>query len=125
MKIDKTEIKIVELKNKLVAYKNKKKVGYLDFCHPEDASKKRNIELLYIYVIPSLRRNGVATVLLEYFLKKFNNVTWISLWTGKQIEKDKGVGLYKKFGFKEKYYQKDYYEKGVGTRLFVKRIKNN
>jgi len=44
------------------------------------------------------------------------------MWTGKEIEKVKGTDLYLKNGFKKIAYQQDYYEKGIGTALFVKKI---
>jgi len=46
----------------------------------------------------------------------------VSFWTGKEIEQNKGYSLYEKVGFKEVTYQKDYYEKNIGVRLFVKRL---
>ena len=97
-------------------------VGYLKFSYPNDSSGKRNLEIGYIHIKPDYRRKGTATKLLKFLLNHFKNVVWISLWTGKQAEIDKSYDLYKKLGFKQKAYQADYYKKGIGTRLFVKRI---
>ena len=110
-------------KNKIVATVGRKTVAAMIFGQPDDASKKRNINIFELDVLPEFRRQGIATAMLKFFLKKFTNVTWISFWTGKKLEIDKGFKLYTALGFKEIAYQADYYEKGVGTRLYVKRVK--
>lgn len=102
-------------------YKDKK-VGYLKFTYPKDISGKRNITIEYIYVNPRFRRKKMATRMIEFFLKKFSGVVWVSLWTGKQMEINKFYGLFKKLGFKQIAFQADYYEDGIGTRLFVKKL---
>lgn len=108
--------------SKFVAKDKGKLAGYLKYIYPEDPSGKRNLEISYIFVKDNYRRRGIATKLIETLLDCFPKITWISLWTGKQTEIDKSYNLYNKLGFSEKFYQRDYYEPGVGTRLFVKRI---
>lgn len=113
-----------QTKNKMVAIEKGKTVGYLTFDYPHDASGKRNINLNFVYVSPKYRRKGLATKMINLFIAKFKNkVVWMSCWTGINSEKDASWSLYKKLGFKEVVYTKDYYENGVGTRLFVKRFK--
>jgi ribosomal protein S18 acetylase RimI-like enzyme len=109
-------------KNKIVALEGDKKIGYLTFKHPNDLTPKRNMEMVYIYVKPKFRLQGIATKMLRFFLNHFKDVVWVSIWTGRQMEVDKGFDLYRKLGFKEQCFQADYYEKGIGTRLFAKRI---
>ncbi len=109
-------------KKKIVAIEKNKIIGYLKFSYPDDSSGKRNLEVGYIYVKSPYRRKKIASQLLKFLSNHFKNVVWISLWTGKQAEIDKSHDLYKKFGFKQKAYQADYYKKGIGTRLFVKRV---
>ena len=96
--------------------------GYATFHHPEDYSGKRNLEIDFIYVPPKFRRKGIATQLLNFLMEKYKKVTWISLWTSIDSEKDESWRLYEKLGFKQLAYQEDYYKKGWGTRLFVKRM---
>ena len=83
-------------KNKIVALENKKILGYLTFSYPDDNSGKRNINLDWLYVKPEYRKKGIGTEIVKFFLEKFKNVTWISFWTGKDIEIKKGYGLYKR-----------------------------
>lgn len=109
--------------NNVLAVVDGKNVGKLIYRYPDDKSGKRNIEIESIWVSPKYRRQGIATIMLKAFLEKFINVVWISFWTGREAEVDKSFKLYEKFRFKESAYQSDYYEKGVGTRLYVKRVK--
>ena len=116
----------ISLIGKKISYqRNGKQIGFLKFKFPDDPSKKtnRNIEIDWIAVNQKFRRQGIATKLVEYFLKTFNDRLWVTFWTGRQIELDNAWKLYEKVGFKQVYYQEDYFEKGVGTRLFVKRLK--
>jgi GNAT superfamily N-acetyltransferase len=111
-------------KNKIIAYLGKEKAGSLTYFHPQDAAGKRNIEFDWLYVYPKHRRKGVATAIIKYFIAKYKNkCVWLSFWTGKDVEIDKSHKLYTKLGFKEKAHQEDYYEKGLGTRLYVMRLK--
>ena len=109
-------------KNRIIAVEEGKRVGYLKFTHPGDSSGKRNLVIDYVYIKPEHRRKGIANKLIKFILKHFKNKVWISLWTSEEAEKDKSYSLYKKIGFKELAYQADYYKKGVGTHLFVKRL---
>ncbi|OGF20345.1 hypothetical protein A2Y83_00690 [Candidatus Falkowbacteria bacterium RBG_13_39_14] len=115
-------IKFYFQKNKIIAKQGKFQAGYLKFSYPKDLAGYRNIEIDYIYVKPKYRRIGIATQMIKFFLKKFKNIVWVSLWTGRQMEIDKSYNLYKKLNFKQLAYQADYYDKNIGTRLFVKRI---
>jgi len=110
-------------KTKIVATEAGKQIGYLNFNYERDASKKRNIFISYMYVKSEYRRKGIGSKMLKFLLAKKKNITWINFWTGKEIEKNKGTNIYIKNGFQKLAYQEDYYEKGVGTTLFVKRIK--
>lgn len=109
-------------KNKIIAKHGNIRLGYLHFSRPNDISRDRNITIDYIYVKPAYRRKGIATQMIKFFLAKFKNIVWISLWTSRQMEIDKSYNLYKKLKFKQIAYQCDYYEKNIGTRLFVKRV---
>ena len=53
---------------------------------------------------------------------KKEKIVWVSLWTGYEIEKNNLTNIYKNLGFEEKYYQEDYYKKGIGARLFTIRL---
>ncbi len=114
-------------KNKIVALEKGKMVGYVKFHHPDHIYGKRNLLIDYVYVKPSYRRKGIATQMLKLFLDNFKNknIVWVNLWTGDETENDKAFSLYKKLGFKELAFEPDYYKKGVGTRLFAKRISKN
>jgi ribosomal protein S18 acetylase RimI-like enzyme len=104
---------------------NDKIIGYLKYSFPKDASAKngnRNIQIDYVFVNIAHRRKGLASKLLAHFLKFAKNMVWISLWTGKEAEINKTYSLYKKHGFQQKVVYNDYYEDGIPTRLFVKRI---
>ena len=109
--------------NQIVALKDKEQVGYLNFEYPKDTAGKRNLEIPYVFVKPNHRREKIGSKMIQFLIKNKPNVTWISLWTGKEIEKQKAINFYKKNGFKKIANQEDYYEKGIGTSLFVKRIK--
>jgi ribosomal protein S18 acetylase RimI-like enzyme len=109
-------------KNQIILLKDKEQIGYLNFDYADDASKKRNIEISYMYVKPKYRGQGNASKMIQFLIKNKPKVTWISLWTGRKIEKVKGIDLYINNGFKKIAYQEDYYEKGIGTTLFVKKI---
>ncbi len=110
---------------KFIACIKGKKIGYLRYSFPKDASVKngnRNIEIEYIYVNPAHRKQGIASKLMSRMLEYSKDMTWISLWTGKKAEINKTFSLYKKYGFQQKAIQDDYYEKGIPTRLFTKRM---
>lgn len=113
-----------KLKKFIVYTKNQKK-GYLKYSFPKDASAKngnRNIMIDYIYVDPRYRRQGIASELISQLLKYAKKMVWVSLWTGRESEINKTFSLYKKHGFEQKVVQSDYYEPGIPTRLFVKKI---
>lgn len=110
---------------KFIAILDGKNIGYLKYNFPKDASVKngnRNVQIDYIYVNVAHRRKNLASKLLSHFLKFSNGMVWISLWTGREAEINKTYGLYKKHGFKQEVVCNDYYEDGVPTRLFVKRM---
>lgn len=110
---------------KFTAILNKKVIGYLKYSFPKDASAKngnRNIQIDYIFINITHRRKGLASNLMSHFLKFSKGLVWVSLWTGKEAEINKTYGLYKKHGFQQKAMYKDYYENGIPTRLFVKRM---
>jgi len=113
---------IFKTKTKIIALDGGKPVGYLNFDYVGDASKNRNIGISYMYVNPKYRRLGIGSKMLKFLITKKPKVTWLSFWTGKEIEKNKGTGFYLKNGFKKLAHQADYYEKGIGTTLFAKRI---
>ncbi|HPI67050.1 MAG TPA: GNAT family N-acetyltransferase [bacterium] len=117
------KLKFLKEKNLISVFDLDKKIGYLKFSYPCDASKKRNLNFDYIFIKPKYRRQGIATRLLFFALNNFTDVVWISLWTSKEIELNHAHHIYKKVGFKQIAYQADYYAKGVGTRLYVKKIK--
>ncbi len=115
-------------KKRIAAIENGKTVGYLRFYHPKErdtVGSKRNIVIDYMFVKPECRRKGIATKMLQFFLRHFKKVVWVTLWTGKQSENDKSYVLYKKLGFKKLAYQSDYYQKGMGTHLFAKKNSNS
>lgn len=111
-------------KTKVVIMNGEEQIGYLNFNYANDISKNRNIEISYMYVKPKYRGQGNASKMIQFLIKNKPKVTWISLWTGKEIEKAKGTDLYLENGFKKIAYQEDYYKKGIGTALFVKKISN-
>jgi len=117
------KVKFLKEKNLISVFDKNKKIGYLKFSYPRDASKERNLNFDYIFIKPEYRRRGIATQLLFFALKIFTDVVWISLWTSKEIELTKAYAIYQKVGFKQIAYQADYYAKNLGTRLYVKRIK--
>ena len=109
-------------KTKIVVLDGDKEIGYLNFDYADDASKKRNIEISYMYVNPNYRKMGIGSKMIEFLIKNKPTVIWISLWTGKEIEKIKATDFYLKNKFKKLAYQEDYYEKGIGTTLFVRKL---
>jgi len=111
---------------KLLAVLKTENIGYLKYSFPKDASAKRgnrNIQIEYIYVKPAHRRKGIASKLISYILKFSKEMVWVSLWTGREVEINKTFNIYKKHGFKEKVICNDYYEDGVPTRLFTKKMR--
>lgn len=118
--------KIIREGNNFVIYNRTQTVAYLYFKYARDESKCRNVELSYLYVSPRHRRKGIGTILTKHFLDYFKkrNVVWVSLWTGKDIELNKGYTIYTKLGFKQLAVQKDYHAKGIDTRLFAKKLNN-
>ena len=59
------------------------------------------MEFCWLYINSEYRRKGIATKLIKEFLKNFKNIVWVSFWTGKDLEKEKAYGLYKKLGLFE------------------------
>lgn len=110
-------------KTQIFAVKNDEVVGYINIIIPDDYSTDRNLEIGYIYVDPNFRRNNIATQMLNFLINNMKDVVWISLWTSRQCEMDRSFKLYHNVGFQEKIYLEDYYEDGIGTRYFTKKIK--
>ena len=118
------EIKFLQKRKKIIAIENGKVIGHLRFNYPNDHSNRRNINIHDIYVKPEHRIKGIATQMIQTFLDNSRGkIVWASLWTNEEMETNKTYGLYKKLGFEELAHQPDYYKKGIGTRLFVKRLK--
>lgn len=109
-------------KTQIVALNEKEQIGYLNFDYAKDASKKRNVEISYVYVKPKYRRAGIGSKMINFLITNKPKIIWISLWTGKEIEESKALNFYIKNGFTKLANQKDYYKNGIGTTLFVKRI---
>ena len=112
-------IKIRHYLNLLEMERNGEKIGFLRFSVPIDSSKNRNIELDYVEIDEKYRGLGYGTQLIKAFMDKHKSCVWISLWTSEELERKKGWKIYKRLGFKQLAYQRDYYATGVGTRLFV------
>ena len=121
MLIEYKTFKVREGSNKIILYNpQNENVGYIKYQYPLDPSGQRNIEIAYLFIKPKFRRKGYATVLLEYFLDKFKDKTYISLYTSKGIEQTKGFTIYEKLGFKQICCLDDYYAPRIPIRLFVK-----
>lgn len=65
------------------------------------------IEIDYIWVDESYRRNGIASKLLEYIINRFDNIVNITLEVN--VNNFAAINLYKKFGFNESAIRKKYY----------------
>ena len=108
---------------RIVAIDKEMEIGFIEYSYSDDFAGKRNIIIDYVFVDEDFRCKGIGTALLEYFLEEFRDKVWVSFWTGREIERNKGYGIYTKVGFEEVFYQADYYEKGIGSRLFVKKCR--
>lgn len=113
-------------KYQLIAKVAGQEAGYLRFSYTGDEAQKRAMELEWVEVYPKFRGLGVGTKLIKYFLKevkeKYPSVIWVSLWTGKELEKSGHSNLYQNVGFKLLVTQRDYYDKGVHCRLYAKKV---
>ena len=117
------KIEINDANNYMIALTDdNESVGYLTYDYADDDSNKRNINLDFLYINHEYRKQGIGTKMINHLISLNPHVTWFSFWTGKEIEKNNGTAFHDKLGFKKVYYQEDYYEKGVGTTLYVKRI---
>jgi len=112
----KTDKKIIALGDK------GQEIGYLDFGYSQDASNNRNIDIIYMHVKPEYRKMHIGSAMIKFLIDNKPDVVWISLWTGKEMERIKGNKFYIKNGFKKMCHHKDYYEKGIGTTLFARKI---
>ena len=84
----------------------------------------RNMQIEMVYVDKEFRRMGIATGMLKLLIQKLKGkVTWLSMWTGAQIEKDKAYTIYGKLGFKQLCVHQDYYSPGIPTRYLRMRLK--
>lgn len=99
-------------------------VGVLQYASCDDESRNDNIYISEINVLPVHRRKGIATQLIKRCLAVCSvaHVHYVTLWTGYDMEKDCSWVIYNKLGFQIECYLEHYYEKGVGTRLFSKRL---
>jgi len=113
-------------KYQLIAKVAGQDAGYLRFSYTGDEAQKRAMELEWVEVYPKFRGLGIGTKLIKFFLKevkkKYPSVIWVSLWTGKELEKSGHINLYQAVGFKLLVVQRDYYDKGVHCRLYAKKI---
>jgi ribosomal protein S18 acetylase RimI-like enzyme len=103
-----------------IKHKNKI-VGYIKFHWQPVWRPGRNIWVDFVWISKKHRRQGYATKLFSMLEEKYHPL-WIDLWTGLKCEKDQSWKLYKKLGFKQYVNLKDYYEEGVGSRYFAKRL---
>ena len=109
---------------KLVAKHGAKIVGRLVWSYVDDVTGKRNASADWVTVIPEYRRMGIARTMLRVFFanKKLRRVEWLTAWTGSEIEQTGGYDLYLQLGFKEMCVCKDYYAKGIPTRMIAIKI---
>lgn len=99
-------------------------VGYVDFCYADDDSGERNVDVKYLWTDPEHRREGVATAVMGDLLDKltYEDIVWVSLWTGAEAEVDGSWPIYAKLGFTQTALLADYYDTNIPARLFVKRL---
>ena len=79
----------------------KTQLGYLDFGYSNDASNNRNIDIIYMHVKPQFRNMHIGSAMIKFLIDNKPDVVWISLWTGKEMERIKGTKFYTKNGFKK------------------------
>jgi ribosomal protein S18 acetylase RimI-like enzyme len=111
-------IKFSFKEKKLIVKVDNNLAGYIVYNYPK-ATERRNIEIQHVFVYKKYRRQGIAKKMLDYFIKHFNkSVCWIFLWTGEMLEEDRAFSVYRKAGFKNKTFLKEFYKHKVGTHLF-------
>lgn len=67
-------------------------------------------ELLYIGVVESYQKNGIATKLLNYMIEDCEKSDVKNITLEVHINNNKAINLYKKFGFKQVALRKNYYQ---------------
>lgn len=100
----------------IVIKKSNKIIGYLSFFIIYE-----RIEIEYIYILDSHRRNGYAELLFEKLFSIAKNSNCINLTLEVDVENDKAINLYKKLGFEIASIRKNYYGKNDGY-LMIKEL---
>jgi ribosomal-protein-alanine N-acetyltransferase len=106
--------------NKIFVYEEDRKVvAFINFSIIYDRA-----ELNYIYVDEAYRKRGIADELMEFFITEAidNGCNNITLEVDKNNEK--GLELYKKYGFEPKAIRKNYYKDGDGILMMRELMKN-
>lgn len=90
--------------------------GFIDFWVTFDVA-----QLNQIAVLPSLRKKGIGTVLLQDMLNRVEPlVNKITLEV--RIHNENARKLYEKFGFKEELVKKSYYDNGDDAIFMIKEV---
>jgi len=90
--------------------------GFIDFWVTFDVA-----QLNQIAVLPSLRKKGIGTVLLQDMLNRVEPlVNKITLEV--RIHNENAWKLYEKFGFKEELVKKSYYDNGDDAIFMIKEV---
>ena len=79
-------------------------------------------QLLMIYVVPELQKNGLGTILMNYIIEflKEHQVTTLTLEV--RHSNLTAIHFYQKFGFKKVAIRKQYYDNGEDADLMLKNI---
>lgn len=90
--------------------------GFIDFWITFDVA-----QLNQIAVLPSLRKKGIGTVLLQDMLNRVEPiVNKITLEV--RIHNENALKLYEKMGFKEELVKKSYYDNGDDAIFMIKEV---
>lgn len=74
-------------------------------------------ELLYVGVVESYQKNGIATKLLNYMIEDCEKSDVKNITLEVHINNNKAINLYKKFGFKQVALRKNYYQSEDGILM--------
>lgn len=111
--IDEEDINfITDKSNKIIVFDDKE-AGVIGFSTFRIWGKDKNKADIYTYVVPSLRKKGIGTLLYHEIMKYADEINLKFISTRIKIDKDNATSFYKKRGYEKWYVDLDLHYSGL------------
>lgn len=102
---------ITDKSNKIIVFDDKE-AGIIGFSTFRIWGKDKNKADIYTYVVPSLRKKGIGTLLYHEIMKNTDEINLKFISTRIKVDKDSATSFYKKLGYEKWYVDLDLHYHG-------------